>query len=135
MSYILDTNVWVSFFDEDDSNNKKAESILKSLSKEKEQIMPDLVFYETLTVLKIKTNLQLSKDFMDSVKDNRDVTIRLFYEYNRIVANLMINPIYTHLSYVDTLLLYLSKTYTIITFDKQLIQAIDVYGGKAYRIG
>lgn len=130
MSYILDTNVWVSFFDEDDSNNKKAESILKSLSKEKEQIMPDLVFYETLTVLKIKTNLQLSKEFMDSVKDNRDVTIRLFYEYNRMVAELMINPLYKHLSYIDTLLLYLSKTYTIVTFDKQLIQAIDLYGGR-----
>lgn len=76
MSYILDTNVWVSF------------------------------------------------------KDNRDVTIRLFYEYNRMVAELMINSLYKHLSYIDTLLLYLSKTYTIVTFDKQLIQAIDLYGGK-----
>ncbi len=126
---IIDSNIWISYFSNIDSNHTKAKNILETFSCDY-QIMPDLVFYEVITVLKNKSSFENSMMFIDFIKNNKDITIQLFYEQNREVLDLSGNKEFVNLSYVDTLLLYLSKTHTIVTFDKQLIEAIDLYGGK-----
>ena len=128
MQYILDTSVWVSLLCAEDSNYIKAQQIISRVPAQ--QIIPDVVFYEILTVLKIKIDLGLAVDFMDFVKNNLDITIKLYYENNRTLAELMLDTRFIKLSYVDVLLLYLSKEYTIITFDKQLAKGIEIYGGE-----
>jgi predicted nucleic acid-binding protein len=129
MSAILDTNIWTSFFLVSDSNHEKATEIIKNESKNQLQIMPDLVFYEAITVLRNKSGIEKSTLFMDLVKNTVDINVRLFYENNRDIAKLAYDVNFSKLSYVDLLLLYLSKEYTIITFDKELITAITIYGG------
>lgn len=127
IEYILDTNVWVSSLCLQDTNHKVAQIIIERIPAE--QIIPDVVFYEVLTVLKLKIDLEIAFNFMEFVKNNVDITIKLYYENNRTLAELMLDKRFIKLSYVDILLLYLSKEYTIVTFDKELVKAIEIYGG------
>lgn len=126
---IIDTSVWVSLFNEEDSNYKKAlryKSVCFG-----EQTMPDLIFYETLTILKNKIkDVKLLNKFSEFTYNNLDVTIRLFYENNIDVLKLFLNEKKDGLSYVDTLLLFLSKEYHILTFDEDLKKRIKQSGGK-----
>jgi predicted nucleic acid-binding protein len=126
---IVDSSVWISLFNHEDSNHKKAISFEEILLKE--QIMPDLVFYESLTILKNKIkNNELLKEFNIFATDSLNVTIKLFYENNRDVLNLFIREYKDGLSYVDVLLLYLSNDYHILTFDEKLKKRIKECGGK-----
>lgn len=129
---ILDTNVWVSLFNDKDINHNK---VKKSLGKFLEnQIMPDLVFYETITVLKFKAGLDISVNFIDFAKDNKDITIKLFYEDNRDLIALIYDDRFRKLSYTDILLLYLSRKNTIVTFDKELIKNIKLIKGRVMEL-
>jgi predicted nucleic acid-binding protein len=126
---IVDSSVWISLFNHEDSNHKKALSFGKILLEE--QIMPDLVFYESLTILKNKIkNTDLLREFNIFATDSKNVTIKLFYEDNRNVLNLFIREHKDGLSYVDVLLLYLSNEYHILTFDEKLSKRIKEVGGK-----
>lgn len=126
---IIDTSVWVALFLKDDSNHTKSLKYKDLFIQE--QIMPDLIFYETLTVLrnKSKDNTPLNL-FIGLATENLDITIRLFYENNVDVLKLFINEDKGGLSYIDTLLLFLSKEYHILTFDEKLKKRIKQLGGK-----
>lgn len=125
---IVDSSVWYAFFSEDDSNHEKA-LIFKDLYFQ-EQTMPDIVFYETMTVLKRKAARQALDKFIFYSTESMQITIRLFYEYNREVLRLFYSESAQGLSYVDSLLLYLSKEYYILTFDTELMNRIKESGGK-----
>lgn len=126
---IIDTNVWVSFFNEEDSNHAK--SLKYKDLYFSEQTMPDLIFYESLTIFKNKVkNYTLLDRFKTFAAESRQVVIRLFYENNIDVLKLFINENKDGLSYVDALLLYLSKDYHILTFDENLRKRIKESGGK-----
>ncbi len=126
---IIDTSVWIAMLIKSDSNHAKSLKY-KSLIM-LEQIMPDLIFYETLTVLrnKSKDNNTLNL-FIGFTNENTDMTIRLFYENNRDVLKLFVNEHKDSLSYIDTLLLFLSREYHILTFDEKLKKRIKESGGK-----
>jgi predicted nucleic acid-binding protein len=125
---IIDSSVWISAFNKEDSNNKKALSYESYF--ENEQWMPDIIFYEVLSVLKNKIkDRSLLNDFVDYTKNNGNISIRLFYEYNREVLKTFIYEKSGTLSYVDALLVYLSHEYTILTFDKDLKDEIKKIGG------
>jgi predicted nucleic acid-binding protein len=126
---IIDTSVWIAMLIKSDSNHAKSlkyKSIIML-----EQIMPDLIFYETLTVLrnKSKDNNMLNL-FIGFTNENTDMTIRLFYENNVDVLKLFVNEHKDGLSYIDTLLLFLSREYHILTFDEKLKKRIKESGGK-----
>jgi len=125
---IIDTNVWVSIFNDKDINHLKSKKIIEKYSYY--QIMPDLIFYETITVLKVKSTLENALSFVDFAKDNQDITIKIYYENNRDLLGLINDKRFKELSYTDILLLYLSRKNTIITFDKDLIKNIKLLGGK-----
>lgn len=126
---IADANVWIALFNKDDSIHQKSFRYKDLLTIE--QIMPDLIFYETLTILrnKCKDNTPLDL-FIDFATDNKYLTIRLFYENNIDVLKLFIKEKKGGLSYVDTLLLFLSREYHILTFDEVLKKRIKEHGGK-----
>ena len=125
---IIDSSVWIAYLREVDTNHQKALAFehLYAL----EQTIPDIVFYETLTVLKNKrNNIDAYNNFIQFATTSPYVTIRLFYEYNREVLKLFSSPVAEGLSYVDTLLLYLSRDYYILTFDDRLRERIKEYKG------
>lgn len=125
---IIDSSVIISAFNKDDSNHEKALSYKDQF--EEEQWMPDIVFYEVLSVLKNKIkNKILLDNFIAYATSQGNITIRLFYEYNREVLKNFIHETSGRLSYVDSLLVYLSHEYSILTFDDNLKNEIRKVGG------
>ena len=129
---IIDSNIWISLFNDKDINHKKSKDIVNNFSYY--QVMPDLIFYEVITVLKLKSNLNNALDFVDFVKNNKEITVKLFYENNRDLTWLLYDERFKNLSYTDMLLLYLSRTHTIITFDKDLIKNIKLINGNVFSV-
>lgn len=126
---IIDSSVIISFFNEEDSNHKK--SLQYTDHFKEEQWMPDIVFYEVLSVLKTKTkNKQALEEFIAYATESRQVTIRLFYEYNRDVLRTFTHETSGKLSYTDALLVHLSRTCKILTFDEELKKQIRKYEGR-----
>ncbi len=125
---IIDSSVWLAFFNKKDTCHNKALSYTSLIFQE--QTMPDIVFYESITVLKNKLKQDpLLDQFIRYATESAQLTIRLFYEYNREVLKLFNSPVAEGLSYVDSLLLYLSRDYHILTFDESLKARIKKYGG------
>lgn len=125
---IIDTSVWVAYLSGADSSHQRALAFSDLYIQE--QTIPDIVFYETMTVLKNKLGkTSLIENFTNYAIQEPHITIRLFYEYNREVLKLFNSPIAEGLSYVDTLLLYLSRDYHILTFDEKLKDRIKKFGG------
>lgn len=126
---IIDTNIWISFFNEEDNNHQKSLKYRDLYFQD--QIMPDLIFYEALTIFKNKVkNTDILNKFKTYATESLQISIRLFHENNRDVLNLFIREHEDGLSYVDVLLLYLSNEYYILTFDDKLRQRIKEVGGK-----
>lgn len=125
---IIDSSVWIAAFNEDDSNHKKALTYKKNF--EEEQWMPDIVFYEVLSVLKTKIkNIESLDKFIMYAKENGNILIRLFYEENREVLRTFTHETSGKLSYTDALLVHLSRTYEVLTFDEDLKKQIKKYEG------
>lgn len=119
---ILDSNVWIALFNKEDSLNKKASYIMKELIKNNEKIfITEYLILEISTILLLKNWKKLADNFINFVYDNSDIDIiysdRYFFE-NTIQFFTKNN--YEKLSFVDQSLLLLSKSYQIITFDKEL---------------
>lgn len=125
---IIDSSVIISFFNEEDGNHKKALQYTNCFKEE--QWMPDIVFYEVLSVLKTKTkNKHVLEEFIAYATESRQVTIRLFYEDNKDVLRTFTHETSGKLSYTDALLVHLSRTYKVLTFDEELKKQIKKYEG------
>lgn len=116
---ILDSNVWVAFFDKDDSSHSKAAQLVGSLRDR--IILPEYVLLEVTAVLSQKAGKSLADTFLQKVFANRDVQI--LYSSQRFldeVVRLYLSRTNGKLSFVDYALLYLSHKTNVVTFDKDL---------------
>jgi len=120
---ILDSNLWIAYFNENDSMHKSATEIFK---KQKKIIIPEYIILETATILLLKANRKIAKMFIEIIFDNNDIeiipsnNIFLFKTKNQFLENKT-----GKLSFVDCGLVELSKNYKIISFDKELQKSID----------
>lgn len=121
---ILDSNVWISFLDKNDSQHKKAEKIIEKINCD--IVVPEYVVIEVCTVLLRKTDKKTADAFIEIAFNNQNIKILFSNEhfFNLFVGNFK-NVQNKNLSFIDTVLLYLSKTYEVITFDKDLKKMID----------
>ncbi|OGJ50074.1 hypothetical protein A2335_03560 [Candidatus Peregrinibacteria bacterium RIFOXYB2_FULL_32_7] len=120
---ILDANVWIAFFNKDDSQHKKAVTIFECIGEIVH--MPEYVLIEILTILKLKVNKKVVSNFLEFLNDCLGVEI--FYTQRDVLKKVMYffgRKYYQKLSFVDQYLLYLSKYAKIITFDKALNRAL-----------
>lgn len=127
---ILDSNVWIALYLEEDSQHKKALKLAPSFW---QVAIPEYIILETCTILLLKAGKGVSEKFLDYVFDNREVTVlfstrdffqetvRVFREKNE-----------KKLSATDASLLYLSNDHEVITFDKDLEKAIKKHAKKAH---
>jgi len=123
---ILDSNVWVAFFYEDDSQHKKAEKIIKELGLF--IVVPEYVIAEVSSVLCLRASKKISNDFLENIFDNENIEILLSNKtfFDDVVENFK-NAKSKKLSFIDTALLKLSESYRVITFDKDLEKAIEQF--------
>ena len=115
---ILDSNVWIAFFDKEDSTHKKAVQVFKKL-KVSELAVTEYIILEVASILKKYAGLDVANAFLSGLVDEQVTIIEdehLLKETVKIFANSARN----NLSFVDCSLVYLSGTYKVITFDKKL---------------
>jgi predicted nucleic acid-binding protein len=116
---ILDSNIWIAFFNERDSQHEKAQKLMKSV---KTPIaMPEYVIVETCNILLAKASKEDADSFLNFALDNEEVVLllsngNLFFE----TVSYFQKTTKRILSFVDISLLCLSKSYEIATFDRKL---------------
>ena len=118
---IVDSSVWISYFDEDDSQHQKAEDLLEKLSQP--FLIPEYILLEVVTVLRQKNREVELEQFLDSA--TRDYVYLPAGNLGVMVASCYSDKKYSKLSFVDVALVILAKKYKVITFDKALTQVIS----------
>ncbi|MEA2088910.1 MAG: PIN domain-containing protein [Patescibacteria group bacterium] len=120
---ILDSNIWISFLDKNDNQHKKAVKIMEKI--DCDIVVPEYVIIEVCTVLLKKTNKKIADGFIEIAFNNQNTKVLFFDEY---FFNIFVNNFKSiqnkNLSFIDIALLYLSETYDVITFDKNLEKAM-----------
>lgn len=120
---ILDSNIWISFFYDPDSQHERARQLMKEVAKP--IVIPEYVFTEVSTVLAQLGDKRLANAFIDSITDNGDVII-LPFENNEFDRTIKLFRAYgkKNLSFVDMSLVFLAQTFQVLTFDRKLEKAI-----------
>ena len=119
---ILDSNVWIAYFNKNDSLHEKAVKIFSTV---KNIAITEYIVAETATVILNKADRKTANKFLEIILDNSDITIlhsdkRFFEETARTFTEIISGK----LSFIDISLLFLSKKYKIITFDEKLEKII-----------
>ncbi len=119
---ILDSNVWIALYLEEDSQHKKA---LKLAPFFRHVAIPEYVILETCTILLIKAGGEISEKFLDYAFDNREITVLFsMRDFFQETIKIFREKNGKKLSTIDASLLYLSSEHEVITFDKDLQKAI-----------
>ncbi len=119
---ILDSNVWIAFFDKEDSTHKRAVQVFKKL-KVSELAITEYIILEVATILKKYAGLDIANAFLLKLAQENIIIIEdenLLKETVKIFANSARN----NLSFVDCSLVYLSSKHKVITFDKKLVNKL-----------
>lgn len=117
---ILDSNVWLAYFIEDDSQHDKAVVVFSNITET--ILMPEYVLLEVSTLLRSKKHNVKAVDFCRKMITNRETFLHSMPLVGETADTFCKRN--DKLSFVDTALLVLSKEYTVITFDKALQKAI-----------
>ena len=122
---ILDTSFLVSFFRQHDENHKKAVEIASKNDKE-EKLLPELIYFETLTVINYKEGIAAAKEVNEYLVANQHIRLYAFSdeEKQEMLAEFFAQE--KQLSVEDASVVYLarktgSKT---LSFDDRLVRAI-----------
>ena len=116
---VLDSNVWIAFFNPDDSNHHEAQKIF---SKTQEKVgLPEYVLLEVTTILAQKMGKDIADQFLQMTRASKDVEILpSSKEFFDGVIQLYLSKTNEKLSFIDYSLLYLSSKRNVVTFDKDL---------------
>lgn len=120
---LFDTNVWVAIANEEDSLHDKA---MRAFARAKRPILlPEYVLVETGNILTYRAGKPFADKFLDEAIHNADIELLFAGKETALHAiRFFQSAPHPGLSFVDTFLLYLSKGYDVITFDKQLDKLI-----------
>ena len=120
---ILDSNIWVAFFNKSDSQHQKAKKVMRET--DGEITVTEYVILEVCSVLLVRAGKQAADKFLEITFDNDDIAILLsdgdFFEK---VINFFQENSNKKLSFVDVSLLCLSKSHQVVTFDKELLKEL-----------
>ncbi len=122
---ILDSNIWIAFFNIEDSQHNKAQKIFKVLENEK-IIITEYIILEVASVLLNKAGRGVANTFIEMAIDNEDVELLLSDEdIFKITLMRFQQGFKKKLSFIDASLVCLSGEYEIMTFDKDLKNEIN----------
>lgn len=129
--YLIDSNVWIGFYNEEDSSHAAAVKIIKELEKNQKNIcITNFNIQEVFTILSLYTNLKKALEFYnDTIIEHNlfkqemlqlDITKDFMDD---IVAFIKKHSTSSQASFVDYSLLYLCLEFNLelITFDKKLM--------------
>ena len=120
---ILDSNVWIAYFHERDALHHKAARLFEQSSAP--FVVLEYVLAEVCTILTQHAGKDSADLFIDFSMSNRDV--RLLPVAPEVFSTLVQFYRDNHnrsLSFVDMALLWFSRSYPVVTFDRKLGNAI-----------
>lgn len=120
---IFDSNVWIAFLNETDSQHKKAVKVFSDL-KSSPIGLPEYIILEVASVLALLASKALAVQFVDVVLENEDIEV-MFSSRSLFGGTVESFKKAKRLSFVDCALLYLSRNNKIITFDNDLKKALE----------
>lgn len=121
---IFDSNIWIAFLHQGDSQHAKAEKIFDVC--EGPMLVPEYVIAEVVTVLTRKNEQPLANQFLEMVIDNKDIDILFCSDQFFIqLTDFFKNHHRRNLSFVDMMLLQLASLYQVVTFDHALQKSIQ----------
>ena len=122
---ILDSNIWIGYLDTNDSLHARAAVVCAGT--ERPFILPEYVLVEIITIITYKRGKQAADNFIKSIDNNEAIELLPSDpEFLKEILKFFCESVTSKLSLTDTALLYLSQTYTVLTFDKQLARAIKL---------
>ncbi len=125
---ILDSSVWVAYLHQEDSQHGKVMKLVDTLPNA--TMVPTEILSEVATVLKNKRREDLANAFVRSVIIDGSSLLVSDENLVRRVAKTFLESGRGNLSFADITLLVLSREYRVITFDKELENAISKYSGQ-----
>ena len=120
---VFDASVWIAYLNRNDSQHDKATKAFAVLVGP--LLLPEYILLEVYTVLVTRVDKTHADAFLRLVTDNRDVHVLLTEEafFLTVVATCQERR-RARLSFADVALLVLSKTHTVVTFDRALAKLI-----------
>ncbi len=121
---VLDSNIWIGYFNEKDSLHKQSVKIVEALNA---VYVPEYVVLESVSILKMKSGPELANICLGIFTDSLNINVIPSSSIFSKTTNLFKTLNDKHLSFVDMSLLALSRDYEVKTFDKKLASAIKKY--------
>lgn len=123
MELILDTNVWIAYLEQADSQHEKALSIFDLI--DQKIWIPEYVLVEILNFLVIKIDKNRADEVLTMFFHNKDIEIIWnSEEFRAQLLSFFVSNKIEKLSFVDQSLLFMSKRYRVVTFDRELAKLI-----------
>lgn len=121
---IFDSSVWVAFFNDKDSQHKKAREAVSDAGGF--TVIPEYIVAETASVLLVRVSKESAEEFLEAITGNPSVKIllsegELFWNTLTVFRKKENKK----LSFVDASLLFLSSKYEVVSFDRELEKAIQ----------
>jgi predicted nucleic acid-binding protein len=125
---VIDTNVWVSFYNENDYNHPQAFKELKQVFNDyKTIILPEPIISETYTVLLYKCGREKANYFLRFALNNNQLKL-LFVNADLFRSTCdIININNKKLSFIDLTLVIISRKFQckLLSYDKDLLKFIQ----------
>ena len=121
---VADSSFFVSFFLEGDANNLKALAIFEGNLEE--ILLPEIILFETLTVLDYKRGIEKSREAYGKICANRQIRIFQFAEDERRPILEEFFQAGGKLSVADACVAYLAKKTgsNVLSFDEGIAKAL-----------
>ena len=124
-SIVIDSSVWIGYFDELDSNHKKAAQLMTAAAAAGTIVVTEYVLLEVASVLKRKIGQKKAAEILTVLLqlDNVEVLESTYFFQPTLELFLTLNEKY--LSFVDVSLVVLAKDFAVVTLDKQLAKMLS----------
>lgn len=120
---IFDSNVWIGYFNTDDTTHSRAVDYFKKYNRHT-VVLTEYVLLEVATVLKQKIGYAPTNKIITTLLQTENIKLLSSSEFFASTLTQFLISKDKHLSFVDMSLLCLAGDFIIITFDQKLNSAI-----------
>jgi len=120
---IFDSNVWIGYFNTEDSTHSKAVAFFKMYNNYT-IVLTEYVLLEVATVLKQKIGYAATNKIVTMLLQTENIQLLQSADYFAPTLNMFLTSKDKNLSFVDVSLVVLAYDFVVITFDKKLATAL-----------
>jgi len=123
LNVILDSSVWIGYFDEIDSNHKKAVKLVTAVTTDT-VVLTEYLLLEVASVLKRKIGQRRTANIIEVMLQLENVKVlESVYFFQQTLQQFLLWD-EKYVSFVDMSLAVLSKDFEVVTLDKKLAKVL-----------